>query len=98
MCVFSPLISHVDGIPQKPPNSGYAIFSKKLFAGNALKDFEGKALLPEVSRRWKELSDAERAVYTQEATKVHSCYNLMSFQKIDSDSNIYFCFPYSSAE
>jgi hypothetical protein len=36
----------------------------------ALKDFEGKALLPEVSRRWKELSDAERAVYTNEATKV----------------------------
>jgi len=68
--------SHVDGIPQKPPNSGYAIFSKKLFAGNALKDFEGKALLPEVSRRWKELSDGERAVYTQEATKLNEEYKV----------------------
>lgn len=60
-----------EGKPDKPPNSGYSLFSKKLLSSNSLKQFETKERMSEISRMWKELSEEEKAAYNDKAHEVH---------------------------
>lgn len=60
-----------EGKPDKPPNSGYSLFSKKLLSSDSLKQFETKERMTEISRLWKELGEAEKAAYNSKATQVN---------------------------
>uniref|UniRef100_A0A0P4XPX6 Nucleolar transcription factor 1 upstream-binding factor 1 ubf-1 autoantigen nor-90 n=1 Tax=Daphnia magna TaxID=35525 RepID=A0A0P4XPX6_9CRUS len=65
-----------EGKPDKPPNSGYSLFSRKLLSSNALKQFESKERMTEISRLWKELSDDEKAAYNAKATQLNHFYKM----------------------
>ena len=62
--------NRTEGKPEKPPNSGYSLYSKKLLASSSLKHLESKERMTEISRMWKELQDDERKVYNEEAQQV----------------------------
>jgi upstream-binding transcription factor len=47
-----------EGKPEKPPNSGYNLFSKEFLSGK--KAFENPNRMQELSRHWKGLSVEKR--------------------------------------
>ena len=59
-----------EGKPDKPPNSGYSLFSKKLLSSNSLSKFETKERMGEISRLWKELDEKEKTTYNDKAYQV----------------------------
>uniref|UniRef100_T1JB35 HMG box domain-containing protein n=1 Tax=Strigamia maritima TaxID=126957 RepID=T1JB35_STRMM len=61
-----------DGKPDRPPNSGYSLYSKIML--KELKDIPSKEKMGEISRRWKELSDKERQSYAKQATEAINRY------------------------
>ncbi len=65
-----PYFNRNEGKPDKPPNSGYSLFSKKLLSSNSLKQFETKERMTEISRLWKELSEEEKTAYNDKAYQV----------------------------
>jgi len=65
-----------EGKPEKPPNSGYSLYSKKLLASSSLKHLESKERMTEISRMWKELQDDERKVYNEEAQQLILSYKM----------------------
>ncbi|KAI9557323.1 hypothetical protein GHT06_017151 [Daphnia sinensis] len=65
-----------EGKPDKPPNSGYSLFSRKLLTSNALKQFESKERMTEISRLWKELSEDDKAAYNAKATQLNHLYKM----------------------
>ncbi|XP_046440681.1 nucleolar transcription factor 1-like isoform X1 [Daphnia pulex] len=65
-----------EGKPDKPPNSGYSLFSKKLLSSNSLKQFETKERMTEISRLWKELSDEDKTSYNDKATQMNYAYKM----------------------
>ncbi|GAB6018888.1 hypothetical protein CHUAL_000546 [Chamberlinius hualienensis] len=67
------LLEKVEGKPEKPPNSGYSLYSKKML--KELKDIPSKEKMGEISRRWKELPEKERQQYTQEALNATEKYH-----------------------
>lgn len=58
------------GKPEKPPNSGYSLFSKEMLSSEALKNFETKDRMTEISRMWKELDEERKADYNERALLV----------------------------
>jgi len=65
-----------EGKPEKPPNSGYSLYSKKLLASSSLKHLESKERMTEISRMWKELKDEERKLYNEEAQQLILNYKM----------------------
>lgn len=61
-----------DGKPEKPPNSGYSLFSKIMLRN--LKDVPSKEKMVVIAKRWKEKTDAQRETYNKEAQKAMSKY------------------------
>ena len=61
-----------DGKPERPPNSGYSLFSKILL--KELKDIPSKEKMVVIAKRWKELSDTDRQGYNREAQKMNTKY------------------------
>ena len=61
-----------DGKPDRPPNSGYSLFSKILL--RELKDIPSKEKMVVIAKRWKELSETERQGYNREAQKQNTKY------------------------
>lgn len=71
-----------DGKPEKPPNSGYSLYSKQLLSSGALKAFESKERMTEISRMWKELSEEEKNDYNERAQAV--CYKRLDWNAISA--------------
>ena len=61
-----------DGKPERPPNSGYSLFSKILL--KELKDIPSKEKMVVIAKRWKELSDTKRQGYNRESQKANTKY------------------------
>lgn len=61
-----------DGKPERPPNSGYSLFSKILL--RELKNVPSKEKMVVIAKRWKELSEQERQGYNREAQKTMTKY------------------------
>ena len=61
-----------DGKPERPPNSGYSLFSKIML--KELKDIPSKEKMVVIAKRWKELSENERQGYNREAQKQNTKY------------------------
>ncbi|XP_054152581.1 nucleolar transcription factor 1-like [Oppia nitens] len=61
-----------DGKPERPPNSGYSLFSKIML--RELKDVASKEKMVVIAKRWKELSENERQGYNKEAQKANTKY------------------------
>lgn len=77
---FKPVLSKVekelkdryDGKPERPPNSGYSLFSKIML--RELKDVPSKEKMAEISKRWKILTDSDRLEYNKQAQKANQKY------------------------
>ncbi|XP_076361055.1 nucleolar transcription factor 1-like isoform X2 [Tachypleus tridentatus] len=61
-----------DGKPERPPNSGYSLFSRIMLC--ELKDIPSKEKMAEISKRWKLLSDSQRDFYNKQAQKANAKY------------------------
>lgn len=61
-----------DGKPERPPNSGYSLYSKIML--KELKDIPSKEKMAEISRRWKDLSEKERQGYARQALEALERY------------------------
>ena len=59
-----------NGKPEKPPNSGYSLYSKELLSSDRLKAFESKERMTEISRMWKELGEKEKTDFNDRANAV----------------------------
>lgn len=62
----------MEGKPEKPPNSGYSLYSKELLASQLIKHVETKDRMSEISRQWKALTEEERHQYNDRAQEVRS--------------------------
>ncbi|XP_015792052.1 nucleolar transcription factor 1-A [Tetranychus urticae] len=62
-----------DGKPERPPSSGYALFSKVELKG--IKDCPAKEKMTLIAHKWKELSQDEKNRYNQEACKKQREYS-----------------------
>ncbi|RWS14231.1 nucleolar transcription factor 1-A-like isoform X2 [Dinothrombium tinctorium] len=56
-----------EGKPEKPPASGYALFSKIMM--KQVQDVPSKEKMSQIAKRWKELSDHEREEYSLQAKR-----------------------------
>lgn len=70
-CNFSFFVRH-DGKPDKPPNSGYSMFSRDMLAGDTLKHLESKERMAEISRLWKLMDEPSRKAYNERVSQVSS--------------------------
>ncbi|XP_064480273.1 nucleolar transcription factor 1-A-like [Ornithodoros turicata] len=61
-----------EGKPQRPPNSGYSLFSRIML--RQLKNVPAKEKMAEISRLWKALATAERDDYNKQAVKANAKY------------------------
>lgn len=61
-----------EGRPQKPPSCGYILFSKLMLS--EVKDVPAKEKMVIIAKRWREMSEEERAEYNQKAQKNQTKY------------------------
>uniref|UniRef100_A0A1E1XCU3 Putative upstream binding transcription factor rna polymerase i n=1 Tax=Amblyomma aureolatum TaxID=187763 RepID=A0A1E1XCU3_9ACAR len=61
-----------DGKPERPPNSGYSLFSRIML--RQLKNVPAKEKMAEISQLWKNLNQQERDSYNKQATKANAKY------------------------
>lgn len=61
-----------DGKPERPPNSGYSLFSRIML--RQLKNVPAKEKMAEISQLWKNLTQQERDSYNKQATKANAKY------------------------
>jgi len=66
----------MEGKPEKPPNSGYSLYSKELLASQLIKHVETKDRMSEISRQWKALTEEERHQYNDRAQEMIHQYKL----------------------
>ncbi|KAI0216999.1 Nucleolar transcription factor 1 [Lamellibrachia satsuma] len=59
------------GKPDKPPINGFNLFTSRLM----LSDFPSNQRMAEISRRWKALTDTERAAFNNDAQRKMAAYN-----------------------
>ena len=58
-------------MPEKPPNSGYSLFSRRMLRTDLnLKQYATKERMMQCSLLWKEMPEEERAGYAREAEAV----------------------------
>ena len=62
----------MEGKPDKPPNSGYSLYSRELLASQQFKHLETKDRMTEISTQWKSLTDEERQKYNDRTQEVLS--------------------------
>ncbi|CAG0896551.1 unnamed protein product [Darwinula stevensoni] len=72
------------GKPATPPNSGYSYFSRMMLDNEEVKKLPNKQRMQEISKFWKELSDEERAIYTNRALQLREEYKLLYASYLES--------------
>jgi len=59
------------GKPVKPPNSAYSFFSRMMLQSDEdVKQIPPKMRMAEISRKWKEISDAQKSRYEENVREV----------------------------
>ncbi|XP_067118779.1 nucleolar transcription factor 1-A-like [Centruroides vittatus] len=61
-----------DGKPDRPPNSGYSLFSRIML--KELKNVPSKEKMAQISKHWKQLSEMERDSYNKQAQWANEQY------------------------
>lgn len=61
-----------DGKPDRPPNSGYSLFSRIML--RELKNVPSKEKMAQISKHWKQLSEMERESYNKQAQWANEQY------------------------
>ncbi|RWS29705.1 nucleolar transcription factor 1-A-like isoform X2 [Leptotrombidium deliense] len=67
-----------NGKPEKPPNSGYGLFSRTML--KEVKDVPSKEKMSEIAKRWKSLPESVKQEYNFNAAKMTAKY-VEKFQK-----------------
>nr|WBR79115.1 nucleolar transcription factor 1 [Gryllodes sigillatus] len=70
------LRERVAGKPEKPPNSGYSLFSRLMLASDHMKDFSPKQRMIEISRMWKNLQETQKKKYQERVNHMLDQYKL----------------------
>jgi len=73
-----------EGKPEKPPNCGYNLFSKKMLTSSSLKHLESKERMVKISRMWKGLQDEEKKIYNDEAQRLTHNYKIKHASYLES--------------
>lgn len=61
-----------EGMPERPPNSGYMLFSQMML--KEVKDVPSKEKMVLIAKRWKEMDENERTKYNEDANSMMSKY------------------------
>lgn len=70
------LRERVAGKPDKPPNSGYSLFSRLMLASEHIKEFAPKLRMIEISRMWKNMPDSQKMKYQEQVNHMLDQYKL----------------------
>ena len=73
-----------EGKPDKPPNCGYALYSKKMLASTTLRHLDTKDRMTEISRSWKRLQEEERKTYNDEVQQLNLTYKIKQASYLES--------------
>ncbi|KAJ6218455.1 hypothetical protein RDWZM_009612 [Blomia tropicalis] len=66
------LKNKIEGRPEKPPNSGYMLYSKKMLT--ELTDVPSKEKMVIIAQRWNELQPEEKEKFNEKASKMQAKY------------------------
>ncbi|XP_046383911.1 nucleolar transcription factor 1-A-like [Ischnura elegans] len=64
------------GKPEKPPNSGYSLFSRIMLASDEMKKYNSKGRMLEISKMWKDLSAIDKKKYHDKVQQMIDQYKL----------------------
>ncbi|XP_071440708.1 nucleolar transcription factor 1-A-like [Hetaerina americana] len=64
------------GKPEKPPNSGYSLFSRIMLASDEMKKYNSKGRMLEISKMWKDLSVIDKKKYHDKVQQMIDQYKL----------------------
>ncbi|KAG8234923.1 hypothetical protein J437_LFUL015331 [Ladona fulva] len=64
------------GKPEKPPNSGYSLFSRIMLASEEMKKYSSKGRMLEISKMWKDLSAIDKKKYHDKVQQMIDQYKL----------------------
>nr|CAD7602160.1 unnamed protein product [Timema genevievae] len=70
------LVERVAGKPEKPPNSGYSLFSRIMLMSAEMKHIASKERMAEISRLWKSFSKDEKNSYQEQVNHMLDQYKL----------------------
>lgn len=70
--IFKIFYFRLSGKPVKPPNSAYSLYSRVMLQSDPqVKKLPPKERMAEISKKWKELSDAQKARYEEKVREVN---------------------------
>ncbi|KAJ9586872.1 hypothetical protein L9F63_019554, partial [Diploptera punctata] len=70
------LKERVAGKPEKPPNSGYSLFSRIMLVSPEIKQVAPKERMSQISKLWKGVSDSEKKKYQEQVNHMLDQYKL----------------------
>jgi ribosomal protein L19 len=60
----------VAGKPEKPPNSGYSLFSRIMLVSPEIKQVAAKERMSQISKLWKSMTEGEKKKYQERVNHV----------------------------
>jgi len=60
----------VAGKPEKPPNSGYSLFSRIMLVSPEIKQVAAKERMSQISKLWKSMTEGEKKKYQEQVNHV----------------------------
>ncbi|XP_069678107.1 nucleolar transcription factor 1-A-like isoform X2 [Periplaneta americana] len=70
------LKERVAGKPEKPPNSGYSLFSRIMLVSPQIKQVAPKERMSQISKLWKSMSENEKKKYQEQVNHMLDQYKL----------------------
>jgi upstream-binding transcription factor len=68
----------VAGKPEKPPNSGYSLFSRIMLVSPEIKQVPSKERMSQISKLWKSMTESEKKKYQEQVNHVsHASTHLL---------------------
>ncbi|PNF25609.1 hypothetical protein B7P43_G03834 [Cryptotermes secundus] len=70
------LKERVAGKPEKPPNSGYSLFSRIMLVSPEIKQVAAKERMSQISKLWKSMTEGEKKKYQEQVNHMLDQYKL----------------------
>ncbi|KDR16195.1 Nucleolar transcription factor 1 [Zootermopsis nevadensis] len=70
------LKERVAGKPEKPPNSGYSLFSRIMLVSPEIKQVAAKERMSQISKLWKSMTETEKKKYQEQVNHMLDQYKL----------------------
>jgi upstream-binding transcription factor len=67
----------VAGKPEKPPNSGYSLFSRIMLVSPEIKQVPSKERMSQISKLWKSMTESEKKKYQEQVNHVSNASMLL---------------------